>query len=118
LMPDSVAMQEWYETTLPVDPEFIRYEKIDSSKVPVWAWRGIMNEGRVNEFGRRAGEIKAPILLVYGTHDNFFTKADQEALRESIPSVKYVEYPTAGHNIPYELPKEFASDVNDFLGGE
>ncbi|MNE13313.1 Tropinesterase [compost metagenome] len=113
--PDSEFMTAWFGASKPENEEFIKYEKIESSKVPLQVWKGILAEAQTNEFGRQLHKIKAPVLLVYGLHDEIFDKESQNNLRENIRNVKYVEYESGGHNIPWELPKEFAHEVNIFL---
>ncbi|MNQ89938.1 Tropinesterase [compost metagenome] len=112
---DSEFLSGWFDSVLPVDPEFIKYEKNETSKVPLQVWKGITHEAQTNEFGRHLARLKAPTLLVYGVHDNFMDKQSQEILKKSIANLTYVEYQSAGHNIPWELPKEFAENVESFI---
>ncbi|MNF59952.1 Tropinesterase [compost metagenome] len=116
--PDSEFLKGWYSTVLPVDPEFIKYEKMESSRVPLHVWKEILFECQMTEFGRQLWRIKAPTLLVYGAHDSAFSKESQNYLRSNISNIKYIEYSEAGHNVPWELPKELALNIDDFMKGK
>lgn len=113
---DSQFLNDWFQNTLPVDPAFVAIEKSDTSKVELHVWRGVIEQGRITDFGQNLSRIKAPTLLVHGVHDPFFTKENQDVILKEIPDVHYLEFKDAGHNIPWELPQDTAKAIDDFLG--
>ncbi len=115
LTPNSKFMNEWYTNELPVDPEFISYEKNESAGVPKQVWYGVMSSGRISDISKNLSKIKAPTLIIHGSKDVFFAGDSQAKLRELLPQSKYVEFTGAGHNVMWEKPQEVAAVIGDFL---
>ncbi|WP_322104193.1 3-oxoadipate enol-lactonase [Paraburkholderia sp. J41] len=63
-----------------------------------------------------AGSIKAPTLVISGTHDVAATPAQGRELAESVPGARYVEL-DAAHISNVELAKEWNKLVLGFLQG-
>lgn len=59
-------------------------------------------------------KLNFPILLLTGEFDTKFTKINSN-IRSSFRDVNHVVIKEAGHNIHFEQPKIFASEVNLFL---
>lgn len=115
LAQNSPFMNEWYTNELPVDPEFINYEKNESAGVPRQVWYGVMSSGRISDISRNLSKIKAPTLVIHGSKDAFFAADSQAKLRELLPQSKFVEFTGAGHNVMWEKPQEVAAVIDEFL---
>ncbi|MEV0647957.1 alpha/beta hydrolase [Phytomonospora sp. NPDC050363] len=66
----------------------------------------------------RLGEIKAPTLVVHGTHDPLFPLGHAEALAREIPGARLLPLEGVGHQMP---PKEFwgvvVAGIREVSGG-
>ena len=60
--------------------------------------------------------IKVPVMILWGTKDEIFTKEYQDELREYLPGAKFVVYEGIGHDIITQDPIRTAADIADFLG--
>ncbi|MEO7092647.1 MAG: alpha/beta fold hydrolase [Polyangiales bacterium] len=63
----------------------------------------------------RLGELKMPVLILWGERDRWIPFAFAARFRDGIPGAKLVSYPTAGHVPMEELPEPTAADVDAFL---
>lgn len=63
----------------------------------------------------RAGDIRAPTLIIAGGRDDISTSADQECLAGSIPRAELTVVGRAGHLIHYEAPALAAAVIEEFL---
>jgi pimeloyl-ACP methyl ester carboxylesterase len=60
-------------------------------------------------------ELKAPVLILWGSMDGFFGAEAQKALKDAIPQAETIDYENIGHNIQWEVPERMAKDVLGFL---
>jgi pimeloyl-ACP methyl ester carboxylesterase len=67
------------------------------------------------ELERRLGEIRAPVLVIFGTRDDVVPPAMGRHYRERIPNSYYVMVYDAGHAIAAERPDALTKLVGDFL---
>lgn len=58
--------------------------------------------------------LKVP-AHVWGEHDPFFPRSDQEALVASIPHATLRIYAQVSHNPHWEQPDQFVADLEQFL---
>ena len=66
----------------------------------------------------RLGEIKCPVLLVYGEHDHIHRGENLEKhYREHLPDVRLVLVPHAAHAVMVDQPAIFNQRVLEFLAG-
>lgn len=65
----------------------------------------------------RLAEISVPTLLVVGAYDLAACKEFAELLEQTVPSVRTVEIPDAGHLMNMEAPQEFNRVVSEFFRG-
>ena len=59
--------------------------------------------------------IQAPVMILWGTEDEIFTKAYQDELMEYLPDAKFVVYEGIGHDIITQDPIRCAADIRAFL---
>jgi pimeloyl-ACP methyl ester carboxylesterase len=62
--------------------------------------------------------IDVPTLLIWGDHDRMFPKEHAYAYQKLIPGAKVVIVPECGHVPQIEKPKEFAAEIEAFLGAQ
>jgi pimeloyl-ACP methyl ester carboxylesterase len=67
------------------------------------------------EFERRAGELRAPLLVLWGEHDVFIHRATGEELARVVPGARFEVIAEAGHFVHLEKPEEVAQRLEAFL---
>ncbi|WEX74737.1 alpha/beta hydrolase [Sinorhizobium numidicum] len=99
----------------PIPDELLETFISESLKVPARVWRaalqGLMNADHTRDLPR----IGAPTLIVWGAHDNFFPRSDQDKLLGVIRNAELLLYETAGHSFHWEEPERFARDAAAFV---
>jgi len=114
---DPKLARDFQQSTLaqPVPPELLDTAVKESLKVPAPVWRaafsGMLDDACVSELGR----IAAPTLLLWGDHDAFVPRADQDVLLKAIDGSRLVVYRGAGHAPHWEEPERFANDLTAFV---
>jgi pimeloyl-ACP methyl ester carboxylesterase len=63
----------------------------------------------------RLGEVRAPVLLLWGGRDRWIPPSFGERFKEGIVGAKLVTYPDAGHVPMEELPDATAAEADRFL---
>jgi pimeloyl-ACP methyl ester carboxylesterase len=113
---DPGFVREFQEGTLaqPVPEPFLETVVLESLKVPSRVWRatfeGFMDDSAFDDLER----ITSPTLILWGAHDAFCSRRDQESLLGSIPASQLIVYENAGHALHWEEPRRFAADVAAF----
>jgi len=103
---------------VPLAPEFFKRVVLESSKVPVEVWRATL-QGLLTSDARAAlSRIQANTLLLWGEHDSFFGRSEQDALLSTIPHSRIVTYKHVGHAPHWEDPARFIADLIVFLREE
>ncbi|NTU97522.1 MAG: alpha/beta hydrolase [Chlorobiaceae bacterium] len=64
---------------------------------------------------RRIGEIKVPVLVIWGDNDRFFSPSVAESVRNEIPLSTLVMFEECGHAPMLEYPEKFTRTVTDFI---
>jgi pimeloyl-ACP methyl ester carboxylesterase len=87
----------------------------ESATAPAHVWRRTF--ASVMAFGDTAdlARITAPTLLVWGSHDGLFDRAEQDRLVTAIPNARLIVYPDAGHCPNWERPERLVTDMVAFL---
>lgn len=67
------------------------------------------------DFSLRHHDIKVPVLVIHGTHDQAITIDVARAMVERIPGSQLEEIAGTGHCPPLEKPEEFTTKLVDFL---
>lgn len=115
--PDDTFMAGWYTNPNPVDEDFLSREMAESQQLDATAWRCITaGSGAVNLAPLYPYfDDSIPVLILHGTLDTFFGAEVQQQLCQALPHAEYIEYDGIGHNIQWEIPEEFSTDVLEFI---
>jgi len=95
--PDSPFMIAWWDSPTPVDPDFIRRQRLDSAAIPL-------------------PRLKAPTLLIWGSKDPIMEEPVRKTLEVALPGAKVKIFEGLGHNPFWENPPAVARVINAFLG--
>jgi non-heme chloroperoxidase len=87
----------------------------ESLKAPARVWRAALRELIAADHSAELARITAPTLILWGTRDGIFPRADQDALVSAIPGARLLVYQTNGHSLHWEEPERFANDVAAFV---
>jgi pimeloyl-ACP methyl ester carboxylesterase len=99
----------------PVDRAFLAFADRETAAVPLQVWRGVMRELVEVPIGRFAPDIKAPVLILSGGKDPFFTAEHHAALVKAYPVAEAHVFPDLGHNLNMERPEEVGPVLARFL---
>lgn len=86
----------------------------DSLRMPVHVWKAGLGNLLAADHGPELARLRAPTLLIWGTRDAFFPRADQEALLAGIPDVRLSVHEGVGHSVHWEEPEAFVREVAGF----
>jgi non-heme chloroperoxidase len=100
----------------PVPDAFLAQIVAESRKLPARLWRALLEGFARFDVCARLGEIACPTLVVWGAHDAYFGRAEQERLLAGIPGAVLEVYEDAGHDPHWEEPERFARDLVAFVG--
>ena len=99
----------------PLPPAFLDRVVSESAKVPARVWRetlaGLLTKDAKDELGR----IRANTLIVWGEHDAYWVRSEQDALVRAIPRARLITYEGVAHSPHWEDPHRFAADLSNFL---
>ena len=87
----------------------------ESRKVPARVLKGAMLGMLAENHRHRLREIDVPTLICFGDGDIYFTLKEQHELIAAIPGATLKVYKAVGHGVQWEVPKEFAKDLNAFV---
>lgn len=104
-------------TEKPVPDRFLEDVIRESLKVPARVWKATMRAFMETDFTREMGNILVPTLLLWGDHDGFVSRSDQDRLLTSIPGSMLKVYAGLGHAPHWEDPGRVASDIANFVMG-
>jgi non-heme chloroperoxidase len=111
-------VREFQEGTIhhPVPEEFLSTVVSESLKVParVWLdyWEGVVLTA---DDTSRLHEIGAPTLILWGEHDAFLQREEQERRAAAIPDATLKLYPDTGHAVAWERPEWVVRDLEEFM---
>lgn len=114
--PDSQFMIEWWSSSTPVDPDFIRRQRRDAAAIPLRVWIAVLDEALSDsDLQRTLPRLKAPTLLIWGSDDPLMEQDVRSSLREALPQAEVKVFPGLGHNPFWEQPAQCAAVINRFL---
>ncbi|MFZ0499919.1 MAG: alpha/beta hydrolase [Steroidobacteraceae bacterium] len=114
--PDSAFMKEWWASPKPVDPEYLRRQRVNAAAIPLEVWLAVLDQGLVDsDLQRTLPRLRAPTLLIWGGADPIMEPAVRWTLRRALPRAKVVIFPGLGHNPFWEDPRACAAVINKFL---
>lgn len=99
----------------PVPKEFMDRVVAESLKLPASAWKGVLAGLLAGDCKAQLGNIRTPVLIVWGERDTFFLRAEQDSLAAALPNAVLKIYPETGHSPQWEKPEQFAQDLKDFI---
>ena len=116
---DPAFVREFQESTLakPVPDAFLETIINESLKVPASIWQKCWQALSEVDYSDELNQIQGPALIVWGDHDELFSRDEQYALTERIPNSQISIYPDAGHGLHWEYPERFAADLASFIRG-
>jgi len=117
--PESPFMIAWYDSTTPVDAEFLRRQRRDAAAIPVRVWLAILDQAaNLRDVPADLPKIRAPTLLLWGAKDNLFGARDRCSLRAALPNAEVKVFDDLGHNLSWENPVAVAAVINPFLAAK
>lgn len=113
---DSALVRAFQESTVyqPIPESFWRSAIAESSKVPLHVWRSAFAAQLREDDSSEVAAIRAPALVVWGEHDVYSTRSEQEALAGALPNAAFAVVGGAGHAPHWEKPSEVASAIAAF----
>ena len=70
---------------------------------------------REEDYAERVGEIKAPVLILWGKEDPLIHSTAATSFKERLPQAQVVIYDGVGHLPMEEVPDRTAADIDAFL---
>lgn len=109
--------REFQVSTLnqPVSDAFLEMVVSESMKVPARVWKGVIVGLLKSGDSGSVDRISSPTLLIWGDHDVFAPRVDQDTLVKTIPNAELIVYEGHGHAVHWEDPERFAADVMRFI---
>ncbi len=98
----------------PIPQEFVDRAVAESLKLPAAVWKQLA-AGLVTVPLAQAGGPRVPTLLLWGDHDQVFSRHDQDVLLRAYQPATLTVYAGTGHALHWEEPERFARDVLAFL---
>jgi pimeloyl-ACP methyl ester carboxylesterase len=100
---------------LPVPEAFFERAVAESVKLPARLWKSALDGLLAVDDADNLGQITTPTLIIWGEQDEFFSRAEAEALAAAIPGARLLTYPETGHAVQWERPERVASDLDAFM---
>jgi len=116
---DALFVREFLESNVrhPVSQELLDTMVQESLKVPARVWKATLKGLMEDDSFEQLHRIEAPTLIIWGDHDKFLPREDQEALAAAIPASRLVVYRGGGHAPYWEQPEQVAADLVAFTEG-
>jgi pimeloyl-ACP methyl ester carboxylesterase len=67
------------------------------------------------ELPKRIPDIKTPVLIMWGTKDNWIPYTEMDKWKKDLPAAMFITYPGAGHIPMEEIPEISVKDALAFL---
>ena len=113
--PNGKFMTDWYWNPNPVDPDYIDRERAESAATPIHVWHGVLWDLAISDLTPIAGQVKAPVLILWGDQDQLFDTTHQDGLKKAFPTAQFEAFAGAGHNMFWEFPEKAAGLIGAFL---
>ena len=110
-------VREFQESTihLPVPVSFLEGVIAESLRVTARVWHTVLDGLFAADDRADLARITAPTLLLWGEHDAFFSRAEQDELVARMPNARLLVYPETGHSPQWERPELVARDLAAFI---
>jgi pimeloyl-ACP methyl ester carboxylesterase len=76
---------------------------------------GLMQRTQPNYSAEGLAQVRVPVAIVHGEHDEFIKREHAEYLAQSIPDAEFVYLPHVSHFAPLQRPKQFNTAMLRFL---
>lgn len=97
------------------DPRFPDMMDRDLSQTTLESFLISISSLRRTDLRPRFGEIKVPVMGMFGKRDNIVSPRQWQPLQQKIPSARIERYPKAGHFIMLDEPQVFTQTLKEFL---
>ncbi len=114
---DPELAREFQESTLavPIDPKVLETMIDECLKTPARVWKAAF-EGFINvNFVPELPGIDVPVLILWGSRDNFGLRPEQDAIAAALQTSKLVVFPGHGHAVHWEAPDLIAHEIETFV---
>ncbi len=110
--------REFQASTLaqPVPTAFFEVVMRECLKCPARVWRAAFDGMFADSFVEQLAAVTVPTRLLWGRHDAFAHREDQQRLLDGIADSRLVEYANAGHALHWEEPARVAVHLEAFVG--
>jgi len=114
---EKTFMDEFQKGTLakPIDSAYYNLLVAEGMKVPVWIFKAAMSGLMSVDYSAQLKNLNIPVLIMWGTQDNFCFRDDQEQLVKEIRDVRLITYEGTGHALHWEEPSRFVNDLVGFV---
>ena len=102
----------------PVDATLRLYYEPEIAATPPHVWRAVARELVEVPIGRYAPDVRAPVLILSGGHDELFPAEHHRALVAAYPDAEAHVFADLGHNLIIERPGEVGPVLSQFLAAE
>lgn len=110
---DPAFARAFQESSLarPVPADFLEGVIDESLKLPARVWRAALDAVRQEDRSALLARIAAETTVIWGDHDGFCDRAEQNRLVRSIPNARLVVHAGIGHSPHWEDPVRAAADI-------
>ena len=77
---------------------------------------GLMQRTQPDYSAEDLAQIRVPVAIVHGEHDEFIKREHAEYLARSIPNAEFIDLPGVSHFAPLQRPEQFNDAMLAFLG--
>ncbi|MBD0327494.1 MAG: alpha/beta fold hydrolase, partial [Pyrinomonadaceae bacterium] len=99
----------------PVPADFMERVVAESSKLPARVWRELMEGMLKSDYRSQLSKLKMPTLILWGDKETVFSRSEQDALINILPSARLKVYADTGHSPHWERPEQFVNDIKSFI---
>ena len=114
---DTAFAVEFQQSTLykKVPADFFKTIINESMKVPAHVWFKVLSNLLASNTKDGIHKFNKSTLILWGEKDIIALRRDQESLNTAIKNSKLVIYEETGHDLQWETPERFTSDLLEFI---
>lgn len=98
------------------DPMFVDRLIREELLAPVNTWRAVLDGLLAVDYLAELGNVASPTLLFWGTRDELFGRADQDAITERVPRSRLQVWNEVGHAMQWEDAQRAADALRAYFG--
>ena len=107
-------IRDFQTPSLPVPQDFLERIISESKKIPSRIWKIVFNDLLSIDNDKILKKIRGETLILWGSKDVVFGRAEQTQLISNIKNSHFIEY-DAGHALHWEIPELAVKDMERFL---